>query len=138
VRAAGAAVLTPRVDIAQARIEFEGGCVANLTASRVSAERMRKLRVFGGDLYCSVDMDARTVQASRLRRDGGAPRLEALAVPVGDGDPLGLELADFAAAVRERREPLVNGEAARDALRLAGLVRDAIEEHRERTERGGG
>jgi predicted dehydrogenase len=137
VRAAGAPVLTPRVDIAQARIEFEGGCVANLTASRVSPKRMRRLRVFGGDAYCSVDMDARTVEASRLRRDGATPRIEPLAVPVPEGDPLGLELEDFAAAVRERREPLVNGEAARDALRLAGLVRDAIDEHRRRTGGGG-
>jgi predicted dehydrogenase len=136
VRAAGAPVLTPRVDIAQARIEFEGGCVANLTASRVSPKRMRRLRVFGGDAYCSVDMDARTVEASRLRRDGAAPRIEPLAISVPEGDPLGLELEDFAAAVRERREPLVNGEAARDALRLAGLVRDAIDEHRRRA--GGG
>jgi len=130
VRAAGAPVLTPRVDIAQARIEFEGGCVANLTASRVSPERVRRLRVFGADAYCSVDMDARTVVAARLRRDGGAPRIEPLEIAVADGDPLGLELEDFAGAVRERREPLVNGEAARDALCLATMVTDAIEEHR--------
>jgi len=130
IRAAGAPVLTPRLDIAQARIEFEGGCVANLTASRVSSERMRKLRVFGADVYCSVDMDARTVEASRLSRDGSGPRIEALPVPVPGGDSLALELADFVSAVRERREPLVNGEAARDALRLAGLVSEAIEAHR--------
>jgi len=130
IRAAGAPVLTPRLDIAQARIEFEGGCVANLTASRVSSERMRKLRVFGADVYCSVDMDARTVEASRLSRDGSGPRIEALPVPVPGGDSLELELADFVSAVRERREPLVNGEAARDALRLAGLVSEAIEAHR--------
>jgi predicted dehydrogenase len=130
VRASGAPVLTKRLDIAQARVEFEGGCVANLTASRVSAEKMRKLRVFGADVYCSVDMDARTVSASRLRRDGGAPRLEPLDVAVPDGDSLALELADFVAAVRERREPLVNGEAGRDALRLARRVTDAAEDHR--------
>jgi len=130
IRAAGAPVLTPRLDIAQARIEFEGGCVANLTASRVSSERMRKLRVFSADVYCSVDMDGRTVEASRLWRDAGGPRIEALRVPVPGGDSLELELADFVAAVRERREPLVNGEAARDALRLAGLVSEAIDAHR--------
>ena len=135
IRAAGAPVLTPRLDIAQARIEFEGGCVANLTASRVSSERMRKLRVFSADRYCSVDMDARTVEASRLSLDGAGagPRIEALPVPVPGGDSLELELADFVAAVRERREPLVNGEAARDALRLAGLVSEAIDAHRRTT-----
>jgi predicted dehydrogenase len=130
LRAAGAPVLTPRLDIAQARIEFEGGCIANLTASRVSAEKMRRLRVFGGDVYCSVDMDGRSAAASRLLRDGGPPRLEPLSVPVPDGDPLELEIADFLAAVRERREPLVNGEAGREALRLARRVSDAAERHR--------
>ena len=133
VRAAGAPVLTPRLDIAQARIEFEGGCVANLTASRVSAEKMRKLRVFGGDVYCSVDMDGRSASASRLIRDAGPTRLETLPVTVPEGDPLGLEIADFLAAVRERREPLVNGEAGREALRLARRVSDAAEEHRRAT-----
>ena len=70
VRAAGMPVLTGRVDIANARIEFEGGCVANLTASRVSTEPMRKLRVFAPPLYCSIDMHARSVAAHRLVRDG--------------------------------------------------------------------
>jgi predicted dehydrogenase len=133
IRASGAAVLTPRLDMAQARIEFEGGCVANLTASRVSSERLRRLRVFGGDLYCSVDMDGRTVSASRLSRGGGGPRIEAVDVPVPDGDSLALELADFVAAVRERRRPLVDGEAGRDALRLALRVSEAAEEHRRRS-----
>ena len=130
VRASGAPVLTSRLDVAEARLEFEGGCVANLVASRVSPERVRRLRVFGGDTYCSVDMDARTISASRLTRDGGAPRIVPVDVPVPDGDPLALELTDFVAAVRERREPLVNGEAGRDALRLARRVVDAAEAHR--------
>jgi predicted dehydrogenase len=130
IRASGERVLTPRLDIAQARIEFEGGCVASLTASRVSPDRMRRLRAFGGDVSCSVDMDARTVSAARFSREGGAPRVEALEVRVPDADPLALELTDFVAAVRERREPLVNGEAGRDALRLARRVADVAEEHR--------
>jgi predicted dehydrogenase len=130
IRACGMALVTPRLDLAQARIEFEGGCVANLTASRVSAERLRRLRVFGGESFCSVDMDARTISASRLSREGGAPRIVPVEVPVPEGDPLALELTDFIAAVRERREPLVNGEAGRDALRLALRVGEAAGEHR--------
>ena len=128
VRAAGMPVLTDRVDIANARIEFEGGCVANLTASRVSTEPMRKLRVFAPPLYCSIDTQARSVAAHRLVRDGvrsggsGRSRVEA-------GD-LGPRLADFAGAVRERRDPLVTGEVGRDALVLAERVVAAIESHR--------
>jgi predicted dehydrogenase len=91
---------------------------------------MRKLRVFGGDAYCSVDMDGRTVAASRLCRDGGKARIEPVRIRVPEGDPLGLEIADFLAAIRERREPLVNGEDGREAHRLARRVSDAADEHR--------
>ncbi len=130
VRAAGMPVLTDRVDIANARIEFEGGCVANLTASRVSTEPMRKLRIFAPPLYCSIDMHARSVTAHRLVRDGLRSGVVAESIPVEAGEPLCRELADFAGAVRERREPLVTGEVGRDALGLAERVVAAIESHR--------
>ena len=130
IRAVGMPVVTPRIDIANARIEFEGGCVATLTASRVSAERMRKLRVFGPSLYCSVDMHARTVRALGLSRGAGRLEIVPVVVPVGAGDPLARELADFAGAVRERRDALVTGEVGRDALVLAHRVLAAIEAHR--------
>jgi predicted dehydrogenase len=133
IRAAGMPVVTSRVDIANARIEFEGGCVANLTASRVSSERMRKLRVFGKSLYCSVDMHERSVQAFALGDGNGPSRIVPVSVPVEPGDPLARELADFVAAVRERRDPLVSGEVGRDALVLAERVREAIAEHRSRS-----
>jgi predicted dehydrogenase len=130
VRAAGMPVLTDRVDIANARIEFEGGCVANLTASRVSTEPMRKLRIFAPPLYCSIDMHGRTVSAHRLVREGGRPGVAEEPIPVVPADPLGREIADFAAAVRGAGEPVVPGEAGRDALALAERVREAIERHR--------
>ncbi len=130
VRAAGMPVLTDRVDIANARIEFEGGCVANLTASRVSTEPMRKLRIFAPPLYCSIDMHARSVAAHRLVRDGGRADVVPEPIPVEPGDPLGRELADFAGAVRQRRDPLVTGEVGRDALALAERVVEAIDCHR--------
>ena len=136
IRASGMAVLTPRIDIANARIEFEGGCVANLTASRVSAERMRKLRVFAAAFSCSVDMHARTVRSYRLSRDGAGGSVVPMEVPVAPGDPLTLELADFAGAVRERRDPLVTGEVGADALRLAERVLGAIAEHGRRAGEG--
>ena len=130
IRAAGMPVLTDRVDIANARIEFEGGCVANLTASRVSTEPMRKLRIFAPPLYCSIDMHGRTVSAHRLVRDGVRPDVAEEPIAVAPADPLGREIADFAAAVRSGREPVVTGEAGRDALALAERVRKAIEHHR--------
>ncbi len=130
IRAVGMPVVTPRIDIANARIEFEGGCVATLTASRVSSERLRKLRVFAPPLYCSVDMHARTVRARSLDRASGRPEIVSVDVPVGAGDPLARELADFAGAVRERRDAIVSGEVGRDALILAHRVLDAIEVHR--------
>jgi len=134
VRAAGMPVLTGRIDIANARIEFAGGCVANLTASRVSTEPMRKLRIFAPPLYCSIDTHARSVAAHRLVRDGERAAVVPEAIPVEPGDPLGRELADFAAAVRSRRDPLVTGEVGRDALALAERVLAAIESHRRSAE----
>jgi len=130
IRAVGMPVVTPRIDIANARIEFEGGCVATLTASRVSSERLRRLRVFAPPLYCSVDMHARTVRALGLATGAGGPEIVSVDVPVGDGDPLARELSDFAGAVRERRDPIVSGEVGRDALVLAHQVLEAIGRHR--------
>jgi predicted dehydrogenase len=131
IRAAGAPILTPRLDIAHARIAFEGGCVANLTASRVSFERQRKLRVFGPSLYGSVDMHTRRVEAYRLERgSGGAPSIVPEDLSVDAADPLSRELEDFRRAVQTRGEPLVTGEVGRDALALAERVVSAAEEHR--------
>ena len=134
IRSAGTPILTPQLDIAHARIAFEGGCVANLTASRVSFERVRKLRVFAPALYCSVDMHARTVEAFRLERNEGAPRIVPEEVAVEAGDPLTRELSDFLRAVTTREEPLVPGEVGRDALALAERVLAAAEAHRRQGE----
>ncbi len=131
VRAVGVPVLTPRVDIANARLEFPGGLVANLTASRVSSEKVRKCRIFAPATYVSIDMQAQTVKAFRLARgEAGEPRIVPLEVAVAKEEPLARELADFVDAVRRRRAPLVDGEAARDALALGESVRAAIEQHR--------
>ena len=130
IRAAGLPVLTPRLDIANARIAFEGGCVANLTASRVSSGRTRKCRIFAASLYVSVDLQARTLAAFRLSREKAQPEIVPVQVEVAPEDPLTRQLADFARAVRERGRPLVAGEDGRDALALAHQVLAAIEEHR--------
>jgi predicted dehydrogenase len=129
VRAAGLAVLTPLLDIANARIVFRGGCVANLTASRVSAKKVRKLRIFAPALYVSVDMQARTVSAFRLSQDA-EPKIQTEEVTIPQEEPLAREIADFAVAVRRRSRPLVDGETGRAALALASEVLDAVTRHR--------
>ncbi len=134
IRAAGLPVLTSRLDIANARIAFEGGCVANLTASRVSSRKVRKLRVFAPALYVSVDMQNRTVRTLRLSRERGGPGIVAADLPVGQEEPLAREIADFVRASRLRQPPLVPGEAGREALALAQEVLEAVERHRLTTE----
>jgi predicted dehydrogenase len=134
IRAAGVPVLTQKLDIANARLAFEGGCVANLTASRVSADKVRKCRVFGPSIYVSVDMQAQSVRAYRLARDSGRPEIHPVAVSVSREEPLARELADFRRAIAEGGRPLVSGEDGRDALVLAERVLEAVEEHRNAVE----
>jgi predicted dehydrogenase len=130
VRAVGMPVLTTKIDIANARIAFEGGCVANLTVSRVSSDKVRKCRIFAPALSLSIDMQAQSVRAYRLSRETGSPEIVPTAVPVEREEPLAREMADFVRAVRERGTPLVSGEVGRAALVLAVEVQEAIERQR--------
>jgi predicted dehydrogenase len=130
IRAAGVPVLTPKLDIANARLEFDGGCVANLTASRVSAEKVRKCRVFAPSMYVSIDMQTQSVSAVRLVREAGRAEMLPVPVPVSREEPLARELADFRRAVVDGTRPLVSGEDGRDALALAERVVAAVESHR--------
>jgi predicted dehydrogenase len=130
VRAAGVPVLTGKLDIANARLAFEGGCVANLTASRVSAEKVRKCRVFAPSIYVSVDMQSQSVSAYRLAGEPGRPEIVPVSVSVSREEPLARELADVRRAIAEGGRPLVSGEDGRDALVLAERVLDAVGEHR--------
>jgi predicted dehydrogenase len=100
VRAAGVPILTPRIDIANARIEFANGCVANLTASRVSAERVRKLRFFQPREYVSIDYAVQEAAVvSVTPRPRGRPEFESRLLAVGQSEPLRLEIESFLAAV---------------------------------------
>jgi predicted dehydrogenase len=127
VEAVGIPVLTPHVDIANARLRFASGCVANITASRISRDKVRKVRFFQPDLYVSIDYAAQEVEAWRLRhRDGDRPAIEGGPVPVEKAEPLAVELADFIGAIRERRAPTVTGQAGRAALELATRVADSM------------
>ena len=122
VEAVGVAVLTPRTDIANARIRFASGCVANLTASRISRERVRKIRFFQHDAYISIDYGAKELEVYRLVRVDGRPVIQGGRLPTGDDEPLRLELEDFVEAVRTGRAPQVTGRAGREALAVATLV----------------
>ena len=120
VEAVGVPVLTPRVDIANARVRFKNGCIANLTASRISKEAVRKIRFFQRDAYVSIDTAARDVEVwSVVSQPGGARKIGGGKLSVDGGEPLKAELEDFIGAVRDRRPPAVSGEDGRAALALA-------------------
>lgn len=128
LEAVGVPVLTPRYDIANARLRFASGCIANVTASRISKDRVRKIRFFQPDSYLSIDYAAQEVEGWRLvRRDGARPAIEGGPLPIEREEPLKRELADFVRAVRERTKPLVDGEAGRRALELATRIADKME-----------
>jgi predicted dehydrogenase len=123
IEAVGVPVLTPRVDIANARLKFANGCIANLTASRISRDQVRKIRFFQKNTYLSIDYKAQEVEAWRLvPQETGMPRIDGGKLDVVRDEPLKRELADFVAAVRERRNPAVTGTHGRAALVLANEI----------------
>jgi len=128
IRAVGVPVLTDKVDLCHAWIEFPSGLVANLTASRVSAERIRKLRLFARDSYFSVDYAEQSVSAAQLvRQEGAPPRIAPRTVAVEKREPLASELDAFLAACRGEPSAAVGGRAGRDALAVAIEVRYQVE-----------
>ena len=156
IRAVGLPVLSPKIDIANVRIEFESGCVANFTASRISTERVRKLRFFQPHQYISIDYARRDVlcvdvndpsshgafaaaaqfpqpvsfQPAEQRHPTPEFAMRKLEVPTGE--PLRLEMESFLQAVRHRTQPEVSAKEGRDALAVAFDIRAAIQEHQSR------
>ena len=127
VEAIGVNVLTPRVDIANARLRFASGCIANLTASRISRDRVRKARFFQHDSYVSIDYAAQELEVYRLvGQNGGRPAIQGGRLEVATDEPLRRELADFIDAVRSRRPPAVTGRSGRAALELATRIADVM------------
>jgi predicted dehydrogenase len=132
VRASGVPILTPRIDIANARIEFANGCVANLTASRVSAERVRKLRFFQPHEYVSIDYAVQEAAVVGVKqRPEGRPEFESRLLAIDRGEPLRFEIESFLAAI-EGGPVKVSGEDGRRALALALEVTEKIREHANR------
>src|SRR5438270_2698482 len=150
VRAVGLPVVSAKVDIANVRLEFDSGCVANLTASRISTERVRKVRFFQPRQYVSVDYGKQDVFALSVDEDFPAGSIDAAlaavaanpAVPIPGvklmrpeviaEEPLHAELKEFLKAVRERSTPLVSLEDGRRALAVALEINDAIAQHHRR------
>jgi len=127
VDAAGVAALTDKIDIANARIRFASGCVANLTASRISGKPVRRLRVFQARTYMSCDTGKRRVERHRLvLQDDGTPRIAHDFLPIEDVEPLACELATFVAAVRRGESPSIDGRQGQRALELAHRVGEVI------------
>lgn len=127
VDAVGVQALTDKVDIANARIRLASGCVANLTASRISSEPVRRVRVFQSRTYLACDTVAKSVERYRLElAPGTAPRIRHEVLPVDEGEPLGNELASFVESVRTRAVPAVDGEQGKRALQLAQQVLASI------------
>ncbi len=130
VEAVGVPVLTPRVDIANARLRFTNGCIANVTASRVSLKRERILRLFQPDAYVAIDYDQRKVRIVRREPSptpGALANIRADEHDAGQGDPLRDEIAAFLAAVRARTTPIVSGREGLLALELAERIAASIE-----------
>ncbi|RMG44995.1 MAG: gfo/Idh/MocA family oxidoreductase [Acidobacteria bacterium] len=124
--ASGAAALTERIDIASVRLRFKGGAAANLTASRISHERQRRIRVFEPGAYFACDTGRGTLSVHRLVRDGPKPRIATEEVAVPREEPLARELSQFRDAVVRGERPPCPGEDGRAALALALEIREAI------------
>jgi predicted dehydrogenase len=127
IEAVGVNVLTPRTDIANARLRFANGCIANVTASRISRDRVRKARFFQQDSYLSIDFAAQEVEVYRLTPQAGRPMIQGGRIDIVSDEPLHRELVDFVDAVRSHGSVTVSGRAGRDALALATRIAEAME-----------
>jgi predicted dehydrogenase len=127
IEAVGVPVLTPKYDIANVRLRFASGCIANITASRISKDRVRKIRFFQPDAYLSVDYASQEVEGYRLVRKAPRPDIQGGTIPVERDEPLRRELVDFVRAIRGEGPPLVDGAAGRRALMLASQIAERME-----------
>ena len=129
IRAAGISVISEHVDIANARLEFESGCVANVTASRISTKNERKIRLFQKDAYVSVDFTSQEITVIRQdsnKNDGLIPGMEINQLCFTKSDALEDELKSFVQSVVSRDTPEVTGRMGRDALKIALNIMEQI------------
>ena len=129
IRATDASVLTSFIDIANARIEFESGCAASITASRIHSNSERKLRIFQDDRYINIDLQrnaCRTHKKGKIEIFPGIPNLESEERQFNKGDALQEEIADFLQAIATKTKPLVSGEDAHQALTVATTITELV------------
>jgi len=127
VEAVGVPVLTNSTDIANARLRFSNGCIANITASRVALKKERKLRIFQADTYVAVDYGEKHVRVCRRIMEDGLPTISVDERSLESGDALRDEIEHFVHAVRTREQPLVDGRTALRAIELADRIRRNLE-----------
>lgn len=129
IHAAGAPIVTDNVDIANVRLEFESGCIANITASRISTKIQRKIRLFQKDAYVSVDFANKSIdiiQQDASKTDGPLPGMINKTLPIVESDALEEEIRAFIESVSTNQIPAVSGEVGRDALKIALTVMEQI------------
>jgi predicted dehydrogenase len=133
IQAVGVPVISPRVDIANVRIQFQSGCVANITSSRISLQEMRKMRIFQPAAYISLDFGLKSYNLVRLEPGGGnalqGPQYTAENEVLDSGDALEMELQSFIEAVRTRSKPVVCGEDGKEALAMALGINQEIQKN---------
>jgi predicted dehydrogenase len=134
VQAVGAPVITDQIDMANARIQFASGCVANVTASRIARDTVRRIRIFQSDAFISLDFPSKNIQITRktggtMNLDGvELPALSTETLPIQDYDTLEQEIRAFCDAVRQRTDPAVSGRDGRRALEMVHRVKDSIDQ----------
>jgi predicted dehydrogenase len=130
IEAIGVAILTDRIDLANARIRFQSGLIANLVTSRVSAKRERKIRFFQPDAYISVDYEARSIQLYRKTppaQGANFPTISAEQIELGEGDPLADEVNAFVESVRHRTKPQVTPEDGLRVMQLSDQIKKVMQ-----------
>jgi predicted dehydrogenase len=130
INAVGVPILTSKNDIANVRLQFATGCIANVTASRISVKEMRKIRLFQNDAYLSIDFAAQAVEVFRKlpsEESDGMPNITYDRIEIAQGDSLEQEIKAFLKAVRNREQPEVPGEAGRNALKVALEIVEQIQ-----------
>lgn len=133
IDAIGVAVLSNHIDIANARISYESGCVCNLTASRISRDKIRKLRLFEKNSYFSVDYSEQSVEAFRVSEENGKKVIKKVEINVEKKEPLKAELEHFIKVVKGIEKPRVDGASAREAVKVASeIVEKILKRWRER------
>jgi predicted dehydrogenase len=135
IQAVGVPIVSPHLDIANARIEFQNGCIANTTASRVSREKTRRIRIFQPSSYFTIDYISQSLTVFSRDGRGGKPLFPGIFaedIEITKNDPLELEIQSFVERVRDREEPLVSGMEGRKALEIALRITDQIHRNTEK------